>query len=133
MSDHTPGGEADMLELMKRFRRAYAMADRETLLAVTSPDFEWHQHQAKGAGEMPDGRVLVGVDALIEEIEWRRQHWQDVHYENLEERAASDLLVQTFTVSGREDGRPFHARAVDLYPVRDGRITRKDTFWKQSV
>ncbi len=115
-----------------RFRKAYARADREALLAVTSVDFEWHQHKATGAGQMPDGRVLVGVDALIEEIAWRRLHWQDVRYDNLEERAAGDMLVQTFTVSGREDGVPFHARAVDLYPVRDGRIARKDTFWKQT-
>ncbi len=118
-----------MLNLMEQFRVAYGRADRETLLRVTSDDFEWHQH-AGAADDRPLGRVLEGIDALIEEIQWRREHWQDVKYENLEERSAGDLLVQTFTVSGQEDGEPFHAKAVDLYPVRDGLITRKDTYWK---
>ena len=74
--------------------------------------------------------MLVGVDAVLAEIAWRAEHWSNVRYEGLEERSAGDVLVQTFTISGEEDGVPFHARAVDLYPVVDGRITRKDTYWK---
>jgi len=51
-------------------------------------------------------------------------------YSGLEERATADLLVQTFTIQGAEDGVAFHANAVDLYPVVNGRIARKDTYWK---
>ena len=120
-----------LLELMEQFRRAYGKADREGLLAVVTEDFEWHQHVTREVGDLPTGRVLVGVDALIDEITWRGEHWSEVRYADLEERAAGDdLLVQTFTISGKEDGQPFHARAVDLYPVVDGRIARKDTYWK---
>ena len=122
-----------LLHLMTRFREAYAAADREALLAVTTPDFAWHQHAASNDGELPLGRVLTGIDALLAEIAWRREHWSDVRYDDLEERAAADLLVQTFTISGTSDGERFHAKAVDLYPVRDGRIARKDTYWKQLV
>ena len=122
--------EQEMLELMKRFRTAYAKADREGLLAVTSEDFAWHQHYGRDDGDRPNGRMLSGVDALLEEIAWRSEHWSDVSYENLQERSAGNLLVQTFTISGKEDGVSFHADAVDLYPVRDGRITMKDTYWK---
>ena len=123
-----PGGE--LLELMKRFRQAYAAGDRAGLLAVTTEDFEWHQHEARDDRDLPTGRVLIGVDALIEELRWRSEHWAEVEYADLEEQAAGDLLVQTFAIRGLEDGKPFYARAVDLYPVRDGRITRKDTYWK---
>ena len=63
-------------------------------------------------------------------MSWRQEHWQNVRYENLEERSAGDLLVQTFVISGVEDGVAFHASAVDLYPVVAGRISRKDTYWK---
>ncbi len=115
---------------MEGFRKAYGRANREQLLAVTSDDFEWHQHFATSDDHLPTGRILNGVDELLDEIAWRNEHWTDVKYEKLEERAAGDLLVQTFTVSGKQDGVPFHADAVDLYPVRDGRITCKDTYWK---
>ena len=113
---------------------AYARADRDGLLAVTSADFCWHQHCSNHSEDRPTGRVLSGVDAMIEEIRRRQVHWQNVRYENLVERATEDgLLVQTFTISGEEDGVPFHANAVDLYPVEHGRIVRKDTYWKYTA
>ncbi|MEM7098558.1 MAG: nuclear transport factor 2 family protein [Pseudomonadota bacterium] len=119
--------ETQMLALMVRFRKAYAKADKEALKSVTSDDFTWHQHE----GHAPTGRVLDGIEALLSEIERRAKDWQDVRYENMVERAAgNDLLVQTFTISGLDCGTPFHADVVDLYPVRDGQITRKDTYWK---
>ena len=125
MSDET------LLALMKDFRRAYATADEEKLRAVTTDDFEWHQHVADNTDGRPTGRVLIGVDALVAEIKWRSEHWHDTQYENLVERATSDMLVQTFTIRGKDDNHEeFYANAVDLYPVRDGRIYRKDTYWK---
>ena len=120
--------EEDMLALMKKFRVAYTKGDRDGLLAATTDDFEWHQHSARDSADLPYGRVLVGVDALVEEIQWRRENWTEVEYVGLEERSAGDVLVQTFTIRGKSEGRPFHAKAVDLYPVREGRITRKDTY-----
>jgi len=121
---------SDLLALMKRFRKAYARGDKEELLASTSDDFEWHQH-AGSSSDLPSGRVLRGIDALLNEIAWRKEHWSEVTYSDLEERlAGDDLLVQTFTISGLEDGVEFSADAVDLYPVREGVITRKDTYWK---
>lgn len=119
-----------LLALMKRFRVAYAKADRDELLATTSAGFEWHQHRAREYQQLPTGRVLRGIDAMLEEIAWRQQHWTAVAYEDMQERATGDLLVQTFTISGKEDGQPFHAKVVDLYPVEGGLITRKDTYWK---
>ena len=125
---------AQMLALMERFRKAYAAGNREELLAVTTPEFLWRQHFASSSTDagnsLPDGRVLVGVDALLEEVAWRSQHWSEVRYADLEEQAAQTLLVQTFTISGKEDGVSFTARAVDLYPVAGGLIAHKDTYWK---
>ena len=116
---------------MKRFRLAYGRADRSELLAVTSHDFEWHQHAGSSTDELPTGRTLKGIDALLNELVWRKQHWREVSYSNLVESvAAGNLVVQTFTISGLEDGVPFSVNAVDLYPVKDGLITRKDTYCK---
>ena len=121
----------DALALMKRFRKAYAKADKAELMAVTSADFEWHQHFANDSEQTPNGRTLHGVEALLEEIAWRQQHWTGVTYSDLQERlAGDDLLVQTFIIKGQEDGQSFYAKAVDLYPIEQGRITRKDTYWK---
>ncbi len=122
---------SNLLALMKKFREAYASGNKEVLLASTSDNFEWHQHVGSSADELPKGRILKGVDALLDEVAWRKQHWREVSYSNLVERVAGDdLIVQTFTISGLEEGVQFTANAVDLYPVENGVITRKDTYWK---
>jgi ketosteroid isomerase-like protein len=41
-------------------------------------------------------------------------------------------VLQTFTTKGLDQsGAPFHVNVVDLYAVRDEKIYRKDTYWKQ--
>ena len=123
--------DEEMLSLIARFRRAYAHADKAGLSSVTSDDFEWHMHYGDPESDSPTGRVLVGIDAMMEEIQWRRANWQDVTYENMVERIAGDSILQMFTTSGiDENGDRYHVNVVDVYPVRDGLITRKDTYWK---
>ena len=41
-------------------------------------------------------------------------------------------MLQTFTTKELDQsGEPFHVNVVDLYVVRDEKIYRKDTYWKQ--
>lgn len=123
--------DEEMLSLIARFRRAYARADKAGLSSVISDDFEWHMHYGDPKSDSPTGRVLVGIDAMMEQIQWRRANWRDVTYENMVERVAGDSILQMFTTSGiDENGDQYHVNVVDVYPVRDGLITRKDTYWK---
>mgnify|MGYP001585516464 FL=1 len=118
--------------IMKQFRLAYGSADADGLRAILSEDFEWHMHYGAAAGHAPTGRVLSGVDAMLEELQWRRKHWSNVEYDNLVERPANDLVLQTFTTKGLDQyGAPFNVNVVDLYAVREEKIYRKDTYWKQ--
>ena len=138
-SEYQDGVEA----AMRRFKRGFARADRESLAAAVTDDFEWHLHWfddgvgdgavGDGAdGDRPTGRVLRGLDEVMAEIERRRDSWTELRYDDVEERYTDDLVVQTFVVSGVDGtGRRFHNAAVDLYPMRDGRIARKQTYWKQ--
>lgn len=125
---------ADYSDLMTRFRRAYAKADAELLAEVFTDDIEWHNHWFPADAAVPTGRVLRGVDEVVAELAWRREHWTDVRYEGLQERFAPGLVTQTFTISGVDRGQPFEVAAVDLYDVTDdGRITKKDTYWKYAA
>ena len=120
--------DEEMLAVMAEFRKGYGTGDKKRLLAATTPDFEWHQHYGD---ESPTGRVIKGIDGLLEELSWRQEHWRDVTYENLTERAAGDVILQMFTTRGiDENGTSYHVNVVDVYPVRDGLICRKDTYWK---
>ncbi len=125
---------SDIEAVMKEFKRGFARADRESLARSVTDDFEWHLHWFDGDGgaDQPTGRILRGLDEVMAEIERRQHHWSELRYDDVEERYTDDLVVQTFVVSGVDGaGRRFHNAAVDLYPVRDGRIARKQTYWKQ--
>ena len=119
-------------ESMRHFRRGFATADRSELEAAVTDDFEWHMHWQESPADEPTGKVLSGLDEVMGEIERRRDTWTDLSYDGVEERFTDDLIVQTFTVSGVDaNGRRFASDAVDLYPLREGRIVRKQTYWKQ--
>ena len=118
--------------LMRDFGRGFFRADRKLLERCTTPDFEWHLH----VGDEPEGQVLRGLDEVIDEIERRKRVWRDVRYSDVEVSFTDSLIVQTFRVGGTSTpsasakGGPLDARGVDLYPIRDQLILRKDSYWK---
>ena len=86
--------DAQLLELMARYRLAYGAADEKTLAAVVSDDFQRHMHYSD-AGEMnATGKILFGVEAMVQEIRRRQASWRNLKYENLVERAAGDFILQ---------------------------------------
>lgn len=123
---------ADLEAVMKEFMRGFGRADRDALANTVTDDFEWHMHWTEAEGDQPTGKVLRGIDEVMAEIERRQASWTDLSYDNMELRYLDDMVVQTFTVSGvDEHGTRFNSDAVDLYPVRDGKLSRKQTYWKQ--
>lgn len=122
----------DYDDLMTRFRRAYASADADQLREVLGAGFEWHTHAFDPSAPTSTGRVLQGVEEMVDELHWRRENWTDVRYDGLVEHFAPGLVTQSFTISGVDRGTPFEVAAVDLYTLdRDERIVKKDTYWKQ--
>ncbi len=117
---------------MADFKRGFAKVDRERLAAAVTDDFQWHMHWSESDDDQPTGKVLQGLDAVMAEIERRRDNWSELRYNDVEERFIDDMIVQTFVVSGVDaNGKRFNAAAVDLYPLRDGLIAAKQTYWKQ--
>ena len=122
----------DLETIMRHLKRGFGRCDRAELERAVTDDFEWHVHWQEGPGDQPTGKVLRGLDEVMAEVERRRDHWTELRYDDLRERYLEDMVVQTFVVSGvDEHGRRFSSAAVDLYPVRDGRLAQKQTYWKQ--
>ena len=63
MADSSPNDSSPINELMRRFMRAYARADRAALSECLTEDFVWHTHEGSDA---PIGKALVGVDAMVD-------------------------------------------------------------------
>lgn len=123
--------EQQLLDLMENYRKAFVAADESGLAATVTDDVEWHMHYPGSQGITPTGKVIVGVKAMVEEILRRQSLWRDVRFENLVERAAGDRILQMFNQSGIDDlDRTYNVSVVDVYSVRDGLISKKDTYWK---
>jgi ketosteroid isomerase-like protein len=123
---------AERLKLVETFRIGFHRVDEAMLRSVLSDDFVWHMHFNAAVPDGPTGKVLRGLDELIAELTRRREAWTDTWFEGLRERTVGeDGIIQTFTATGTDEhGKPFNVNVVDLYDVRDGLITKKDTYWK---
>jgi ketosteroid isomerase-like protein len=83
------------------------------------------------AGAGPGGRRLVGKEAVREGIRSRLDGIPDVHYGDDSHWACGDRGVSEWTLRGtRRTGERIEVRGCDLLELTDGRISRKDSFWK---
>jgi len=82
-------------------------------------------------GPGPGGRRLVGIQQVREGIRSRLDGIPDVHYGDDSHWRCGDRGVSEWTLRGtRRDGEPVEVRGCDLFRFVDGKITRKDSFWK---
>jgi hypothetical protein len=121
------------LDMMDRFRAAYAGIDAEGLRRLVTPDFEWHMDWFPEEAPIHTGKVLHGIGEMVAELERRKHAWSQVRFRRLKEQFLPGLVVQTFVISGADQrSGPFEVSAVDLYTVTDEQlISKKDTYWKR--
>ncbi len=82
-------------------------------------------------GPAPGGRRLVGKRDVREGLRSRLDGIPDVHYGDDRHWACGDRGVSEWTLRGTwRTGEPIEVRGCDLFEFADGKIRRKDSFWK---
>ena len=83
-------------------------------------------------GPGPGGRLLVGKDEVREGIRSRLDGIPDIHYGDDRHWLAGDRAVSEWTIRGTQrSGERIEVRGCDLLELTaDGKIKRKDSFWK---
>jgi ketosteroid isomerase-like protein len=82
-------------------------------------------------GPAPGGRHLVGKEQVREGIRSRLEGIPDIRYEDDRHFACGDRGVSEWTIRGTQaNGEPIEVRGCDLLEFTDGKISRKDSFWK---
>ncbi len=115
-------------DLMTLFGQAFVSADAAKLADCLADDFLWHLHEGP---DTPHGKTVAGVEGMLEVLKYRRENWKDVRYTDVRVSTDGSLITQTFRVSGTDEKeRAFDVRAVDLYPVENGKLQAKDSYWK---
>jgi ketosteroid isomerase-like protein len=82
-------------------------------------------------GPEPWGRRFVGAAEVRDGFAARFAGIPDVHYGDDAHWVSGDRGTSEWTLTGTTtDGERIEVRGCDLWTFRDGKVTRKDSFWK---
>lgn len=117
------------LALLKKLGKGFNAANVDAILECVTDDFEW----ILAAGpDAPHGKIVRGRDGVAATMAERAQEIPELRFSETDLIYAGDRVIGTYRVTGRyADGRRIDARGCDIYVIRDGKIARKDSYWKQ--
>jgi ketosteroid isomerase-like protein len=82
-------------------------------------------------GPAPGGRRLVGKQQVRKGFQARLDGIPDIDYGDDRHWTCGDRGVSEWTIRGTQStGEPIEVRGCDLFEFTDGKISRKDSFWK---
>jgi ketosteroid isomerase-like protein len=121
MSEHVT------VELLREFLNAFNRHDLDAIMGYFADDCVFYM--PRGAG--PRGDRYSGKEAVRAGLAKRFEGIPNVHYGQDHHWACGDLGVSEWTLTGTSvTGTRVEVRGVDLLEFVDGKITRKDSFWK---
>jgi steroid delta-isomerase-like uncharacterized protein len=81
--------------------------------------------------DTPREQHLVGKDQVRGGIQARFDGIPDIHYGDDRHFTSGDRGASEWTIRGTTaGGEPIEVRGCDLFEFTDGRISRKDSYWK---
>ncbi len=114
-------------KLLKGFLEAFNRHDLDSIMAFFAEDCVFYM--PRGAG--PRGDRYSGKDAVRAGLAKRFEGIPDVHYGDDQHWVCGDFAVSEWTLTGTSTtGKHIEVRGVDLLEFAQGKITRKDSFWK---
>jgi len=114
-------------EVLRGFLEAFNRHDLDAIIDYFHDDCVFYMPRGKG----PRGDRYVGKQEVRAGLSTRFEGIPDVHYGEDTHWACGNFGVSEWTLTGtRESGERIEVRGVDLLEFRDGKITRKDSFWK---
>jgi steroid delta-isomerase-like uncharacterized protein len=82
-------------------------------------------------GPGPGGRRYVGKEEVRQGFQARFDGIPDVHWGDERHFASGDRAASEWTIRGTQaNGEPIEVRGCDLFEFTDGKISRKDSYWK---
>jgi ketosteroid isomerase-like protein len=111
----------DVEDRITRYNDAWNRHDPEAIGAFHSPTIVFHNHTA-------DERV-EGAPAVMDHIAAIFSRWPDLSFRTERLYARDDFAACEWTASATaSDGRVLEWDGVDLFPIVDGLIARKDVY-----
>ena len=114
-------------ETLKRFLEAFNRHDLDAIMGYFAEDCVFYMPR----GKTPRGECYSGKDQVRAGLASRFEGIPDVHYGDDTHWACGDFGVSEWTLTGTSTaGKHIEVRGVDLLEFSEGKIVRKDSFWK---
>lgn len=115
------------VELLKDFLNAFNHHDLDSIMDYFADDCVFYMPR----GAAPRGDRYIGKADVRAGLAKRFSGIPDVHYGEDQHWACGNLGVSEWTLTGTSlSGQHLKVRGVDLLEFSEGKITRKDSFWK---
>ena len=113
---------------LEAFLDAFNAHDVDAIMALFSDDCVMEMPRGPG----PGGRRLVGKAQVREGVQSRFAGIPDVRYDDARHFVCGDRGVSEWTLRGTQaTGEAIEVRGCDLFEFSsDGKVSRKDSFWK---
>jgi ketosteroid isomerase-like protein len=118
---------ADNLHTLERLLEAFNEHDLDKIMEFFAEDCSLDMPR----GTEPWGTRYVGKAAVRQGLRTRFEMLPDVQYKDARHFATATMGVSEWLVTGtRTSGETVKARGCDHYEFREGRVVRKDSYWK---
>ena len=117
----------DAIAMLEAIAKAFDDHDLDGIMAHVADDAVFEGPR----GPDPWGTRFVGAAAVREAFAARFAGIPDVRYQQDEHFVDGDRGASAWTLSGTTpDGERIEVRGCDLWTFRDGKVVKKDSFWK---
>ena len=111
----------DVAALIDRYDAAWNAQDLEAVTALHDDAIVFENHTA--------GERAEGADAVRAHVAGIFERWPSLRFRGRRLYAADEFAVSEWTATAtREDGQRIEWDGVDVFPLRDGKIARKDVY-----
>jgi ketosteroid isomerase-like protein len=115
------------IELLKSFLEAFNRHDLDAIMECFAEDCVFYMPR----GAKPRGDQYVGKQEVRRGLAKRFEGIPNVHYGDDRHWVCGDLGVSEWTLTGTStSGQQIEVRGVDLLEFAEGKVIRKDAFWK---
>jgi steroid delta-isomerase-like uncharacterized protein len=118
---------SDNLRLLESLAEAFNDHDLDRIMSFFAEDCSLDMPR----GSAPWGTRYVGKAAVRAGLQTRFQMLPDVHYGDARHFATEKIGISEWLVTGTlPSGAAIAVRGCDHYEFRDGKVVRKDSYWK---
>ena len=106
--------------LIERYNQAWNDHDVEAATAMHAPDIVFHNYSSNEGVE--------GAEAVRDHVAGILRSYPDIQFRSRRLYAHDGLVVSEWTATATKDGRKFEWDGIDIFPIEDGLIKRKDVY-----